>query len=147
MPELVNNELTIGRGVTIPLAEIDFTYSRSGGPGGQNVNKVNSKAIMRWSIQSSPSLPAEVRDRFMAKYASRVTLEGDLILMSQRYRDQASNVDDCLQKLQEMLVSVLERPVTRHATKPTRASQHRRIETKRENSQKKERRRPPRGDD
>jgi ribosome-associated protein len=147
MPDLVNNELTIGRGVAIPLAEIAFTFSRSGGPGGQNVNKVNSKAIMRWPIQNSPSLPAEVLERFMAKYASRVTIEGELILMSQRYRDQASNVDDCLQKLQDMLMTVLERPVMRHATKPTRASQHRRVETKRENSQKKQGRRPPQGDD
>ena len=146
-PDIENNILLVGPRVAIPLSELVFTFSRSGGPGGQNVNKVNSKAIMRWSIHTSTSIPHEVRGRFVQKFGTRITLEGDLIITSQRYRDQASNVDDCLQKLQDMISEVLERPVIRRATKPSKASQHERVETKRENSKKKEQRRAPRRDD
>ncbi len=146
-PDIVDNVLIVGPRLSVPLNEIVFTFSRSGGPGGQNVNKVNSKAIMRWPIQTSTSIPDDVLARFQAKFGTRVTSEGDLIITSQRYRDQASNVDDCLQKLQDMLGEVLERPIMRRATKPTKSSQHQRVETKRENSLKKQHRRPVRSDD
>jgi ribosome-associated protein len=146
-PEFPNNLLTIGPGVEIPHGEFTFSFSRSGGPGGQNVNKVNTKAELRWPVVKSPSLPYGVRARFLAKFENRITTDGELVLTSQRYRDQASNVEDCLQKLQEMLGEVLERPIVRRATKPTRASQARRVDSKRENSKKKQDRRAPRGDD
>ena len=139
--ESQTNIVAIGRGIEIPLSEISFTFSRSGGPGGQNVNKVNSKAIMRWSIANTQRVPAEVISRFMDKFGTRVTIEGDLVLTSQRYRDQPSNVSDCLEKLQEMLGSVLERPIIRRATKPSKSSQVKRVSTKREHSKLKAQRR------
>jgi ribosome-associated protein len=145
--ESQSNVVSIGRGVEIPLSEISFTFSRSGGPGGQNVNKVNSKAIMRWSIANTQHVPAEIVSRFMDKFGSRVTVEGDLVLTSQRYRDQPSNVSDCLEKLQEMLGSVLERPIIRRATKPSKSSQIKRVDTKRVHSKLKAQRRSSYGDD
>lgn len=135
--------LSVNPNIQIPLSELQFSFARSGGPGGQNVNKVNSKALLRWSILTSPSLPEAVRARFLAKFANRLTAEGILILVSQRYRDQTSNCEDCLEKLKEMILSVAERPIPRRPTKPTFGSKQRRVEAKKGNSLKKQRRRAP----
>jgi len=112
------------------------------------VNKVNSKAVMRWNIQNSPALPDDVRKRFMEQYGRRVTLEGDLLITSQRFRDQGRNTGDCLEKLRVMLLENAQAPKTRKATKPSKGSQRRRLEDKRQTSAKKSQRRSPgRGDD
>jgi ribosome-associated protein len=121
--------------------ELKFTYVRSSGPGGQNVNKVNSKAVLRWNVRSSPGVPEAVRARFINRFGSRLTEAGDLVLTSQRYRDQRRNEEDCLEKLRAMLVAVARPPKRRKKTKPTRASIERRKEQKRETSHKKQRRR------
>lgn len=134
----------MNQSITIPEEELWFTFSRSSGPGGQNVNKVNSKATMHWNIAESPSLPAGVRERFMAKFKNRVTSEGVLMLTSQRYRDQPKNVADCREKLAEMLNLVLQPRKPRRTTKPTRGSRERRLESKRRRSAKKDTRRSPR---
>ena len=137
--------LTITPTLQIPDSEFQFTFARSSGPGGQNVNKVNSKAVLRWSPAASPSLPEDVRSRFLARYASRLTTEGDLILTSQRSRDQNRNSEDCLARLREMLLAVTRKPVQRRPTKPTRGSHKRRLEAKRiQSGKKRNRRRPPR---
>ncbi|MCA9204259.1 MAG: alternative ribosome rescue aminoacyl-tRNA hydrolase ArfB [Pirellulaceae bacterium] len=139
--------LKVNRRIAIPLAEFTYTFARSGGPGGQNVNKVNSKATLRWPITSSPSLPEDVRQRFLATFRTRITQDGDLVLSSQRYRDQGRNVQDCLDKLREMLLSVATPPKIRRETKPTRGSRERRLQEKKSLGQKKERRRTIRPDD
>src|SRR5205823_1390387 len=95
--------MIVNDAITIPDAEFDWSYARSGGPGGQNVNKVSSKAVLRWNIASSPSVPDHVRNRFMALNRKRITTEGDLILTSQRYRDQDRNRQNCLEKLAAMV--------------------------------------------
>src|SRR3954452_10407453 len=87
--------LTVNDAITIPDTEFDWTYARSGGPGGQNVNKVSSKAVLRWDLWASPSVPPHVKDRLVALNRRRVTTEGELILTSQRYRDQDRNRQDC----------------------------------------------------
>lgn len=114
---------------------------RSSGPGGQNVNKVSSKALLRWPIRTSPSLPEAVRGRFLGKYGNRVTCDGDLLISSQRYRDQRRNVDDCLEKLRVMLAESAAPPVRRKRTKPSRGSVERRLEAKRQQSARKQGRR------
>lgn len=139
--------LSITDHIQIPMEEFDFSYARSGGPGGQNVNKVNSKAIMRWSVMSSPSIPPGVKLRFYDAYSSRLTTDGELVLTSQKYRDQGRNVDDCLEKLKTMLLAVVDPPIERRATKPTRTSVVQRQESKKKVSEKKQGRRSPRFDD
>jgi ribosome-associated protein len=136
--------LSVTPTIQIPDGEFAFTYARSSGPGGQNVNKVNSKAVLRWSPTTSPSLPEEVRARFLDRYASRLTTEGELILTSQRSRDQNRNSEDCLERLKDMLLAVTRRPIRRRPTKPTRGSHRRRLEAKRiQSGKKRNRRRPP----
>ena len=81
--------LVITPTIRIPLDEIAFTFVHSAGPGGQNVNKLNTKAVLRWPIAATPSLPDAVRSRFVAKYPNRLTSEGELVLTSQRFRDQS----------------------------------------------------------
>lgn len=136
--------LYINDTLQIPHAEFDFTFARSGGPGGQNVNKVNSKAVLRWNVWTTSSLPGDLRARFVNKYANRLTTEGDLILMSQKYRDQNSNIEDCLEKLKQMVEAVAVPPTPRRPTRPSFAAKQRRIEVKSQNSAKKQSRRAPR---
>jgi ribosome-associated protein len=127
----------------IPDDELEWTYARSGGPGGQNVNKVSSKAILRWRLGSNTTLPAEARARLIGQQRRRITTEGDLLITSQRYRDQERNRQDCLDRLREMVLAALEAPKPRKATKPTRGSRRRRLAEKRRRSATKEQRRGP----
>ncbi|MCP4172804.1 MAG: aminoacyl-tRNA hydrolase [Fuerstiella sp.] len=129
--------------IEINDSEFEFSFARSGGPGGQNVNKVSSKAVLRWDVTRSQALPPGVRQRFLAKYQNRVTRDGMLVLHSQRYRDQGRNVADCRERLREMILQVAKPPVQRRPTRPTRGSQQRRIQNKKQNSDKKRMRRRP----
>ncbi len=133
--------LTVSPQIQIPHAEFEFAFARSSGPGGQNVNKVNSKAMLRWPVRASLSLPAEVLQRFLARFGPRLTVVGELLITSQRYRDQGRNVADCLEKLREMLLEVATRPTRRRTTKPSKAAKARRLETKLAVSRKKAARR------
>ena len=134
--------LVINDRLKIPLREFRFSFARSSGPGGQNVNKLNTKALLRWAVMKSPSLPDPVRTRLLAKHRRRVSAEGDLLVTSQRFRDAGRNVADCLEKLRAMLAEAAERPKPRKPTRPTRASVRRRLDQKRRQSQKKQQRRP-----
>ena len=135
--------LEVNAEIQIPLSEFQFTYVRSSGPGGQNVNKVNTKAQMRWPVTTSQSLPPAVRERFLAKYRTRVTEQGDLLIVSQRYRDQGRNVDDCFEKLRAMLLEVAIAPKRRKKTKPGRGAIERRLKQKRHKTEKKQGRQAP----
>lgn len=127
----------------IAAGELEWSFARSSGPGGQNVNKVNSKAVLRWRPRESPSLPADVRERFCVRYGSRLTEAGELILASEESRDQNQNVRRCLEKLRELVLSVATAPRRRRPTRPTKASQRRRVTAKLQHGQKKRERRPP----
>lgn len=133
--------------LTIPDEELQFSFARSGGPGGQNVNKVASKAVLHWDLAANTSLPPEVKERLRAREANRLTAEGVLVIQSQRYRDQPRNVEDCREKLREMVLLALPVPRRRKRTRPTRSSGERRLADKRQQSQRKARRRKPGGDE
>lgn len=139
--------LKVNNRIQIPFTEFDFTFSRSGGPGGQNVNKVNTKVTIRWSLAKSKTLPDDVRRRFQAKYHRRITKDGDLVMQSQRYRDQGRNVADVLEKLRGLLLEVATAPRKRKPTKPSRGSNERRLDAKRKTSSKKQMRRKPLSDE
>ena len=139
--------LVVNRRIRIPLREFDFQFARSSGPGGQNVNKLSTKAILRWGIERSPNLPEDVRERFCARFRRRITREGEFVLTSQRFRDQGRNVADCLEKLRGMLEEVAAPPKRRRPTKPSRAAKERRLKEKHVQSEKKRRRGRVRGED
>lgn len=135
--------LKVNERIQIPFTEFDFSFSRSGGPGGQNVNKVSTKVTIRWNLTKSKTLPADVRRRFEAKYHRRINREGELVMHSQRYRDQGRNVADVLEKLRELLATVATAPKRRKPTKRSRGSNERRLDAKRRASEKKQNRRKP----
>lgn len=138
--------LVVTNKVKIPLSEFSFTYSRSSGPGGQNVNKVNTKVQLRWPVISTTSLDEPVKARLLARARRRITSDGDLLMTSQRYRDQARNTTDCLEKLKELIAEAMVEPTKRKPTKVTAGARRRRLEGKRRQSQKKQLRRPPAAD-
>ena len=86
--------LRINARIVIPPGELRFSFVRSSGPGGQNVNKVASKVVLRWSVAQSGAISDEVRTRLVSANRRRINDRGELILTSQRYRDQAKNIDD-----------------------------------------------------
>jgi ribosome-associated protein len=124
----------------IPTSELHFTYSRSGGPGGQNVNKVNTKVTLHWNALTSTSLPHEVLERFLKKYAKRLSVDGVLTLISQKHRSQSQNATDAIEKLHEMISSVAIAPKTRKATKPSRSAVNKRLNEKKVHGDKKKNR-------
>ena len=127
--------------IHIPDAELEWSYVRSGGPGGQNVNKVASKAVLRWNVAATEALPLEVKARLFAQQGGRITTEGDLLLTSQRFRDQERNRQDCLEKLRELITTATIVPKVRKKKKPTRASKERRLAAKKHRSAVKKQRR------
>lgn len=138
--------LRVNSRINIPRSELRFSFVRSSGPGGQNVNKVNSKAQLRWSVTRSESLPEDVRGRMLLRYARRINDRGEIVLTSQRYRDQARNIGDCLTKLREMLAAVATPPKRRKKTRPPKSASESRLRDKRAKADKK-RSRSDRGDD
>jgi len=130
-------DLQISPNVKIPDAELRLSFARSSGPGGQNVNKVSSKAVLHWDVLTSPSLPPDIRARFLQQYSSRVTKAGEIVIHSEEHRDQPKNIQACYEKLREMIVSVLRPPKKRRPTKPTKGSKVRRLNDKKSRSQTK----------
>ncbi len=116
--------------IRIPTTEFQWSFVRAGGPGGQNVNKVASKAVLRWNVVASQSLPADVKSRFLTQQANRITTTGDLVVASQRFRDQDKNRQDVLDRLKEWLLRATISPKLRKPTRPTRGSKERRLSAK-----------------
>ncbi len=125
----------------VPWDELHFTYARSGGPGGQNVNKVSSKATLRWNVGASESLPPEMRATLALRWRRRINSQGDLLITSQRFRDAGRNAADCVERLRRILAEVARPPKPRKPTRPTRGSTVRRLDQKVRQRRKKESRR------
>ncbi|MCA9102196.1 MAG: alternative ribosome rescue aminoacyl-tRNA hydrolase ArfB [Pirellulales bacterium] len=142
-PRRRDNEVRVSPRIVIGPDEIEWNFARSSGPGGQNVNKVATKATLRWRVADSPGVAADVRERFAEAFASRLTDAGVLVLSSQRYRQQSRNVDDCLDRLRAMLASVAVAPRQRRRRRVSRAATEARLEEKRRTSQRKTMRQPP----
>ena len=129
--------LEITPGLSIPLSQLQFSFVRSSGPGGQNVNKVSSKAVLRWHVTASGLLDADAMTRLAVSFPTHLTKDGELIVTSQRTRDAVKNRADCLEKLKAMLLAAVKKPKRRIPTRPTKGSVQRRLNAKARHSQKK----------
>src|SRR5215475_907264 len=125
-------DLHIPHRLHIPDNEFAWRFARSGGPGGQNVNKVASKATLVWAIAASAHVLDDVKLRLASIYPSYFTKEGALQVTSQRYRDQDRNRQDCLEKLRSMLMHALHVPKERKKTKPSHGSKMARLHAKKQ---------------
>ena len=127
--------IEITSSITLDESELHYNYVHSSGPGGQNVNKVATSVQMRFDVRNSLSLPEEIKARLTRLGGSRMTDDGVLIIEARRYRTQEQNRSDALQRLTTLIHKASQEPTVRRATRPTLASQTRRVDSKRKHSQ------------
>jgi len=120
--------------ISIDERELEESFIRASGPGGQNVNKLSTAVQLRFDVRRSPSLPGDVRARLERLAGKRLTREGVIVITAQRHRTQERNRQDALDRLVELIQAAAVRPVPRRPTKPTRGSRERRLETKKRRS-------------
>ncbi len=141
---MARGDLRVNDALVIPGAELQLSYARAGGPGGQNVNKVASKAVVRFALGDSPSIPDDLKRRALRRLASRLTQAGELIVTSAATRDQPRNRAAALARLAELLAAAVAAPRPRRPTRPSRGAVERRLVAKSRRARlKRERARPP----
>ncbi|GEO13287.1 alternative ribosome rescue aminoacyl-tRNA hydrolase ArfB [Microvirga aerophila] len=122
--------IQVTHSIALDEAELQESFIRASGPGGQNVNKVESAVQLRFDVRQSPSLPDDVKERLERLAGRRLTNDGVLIITAQRFRTQERNREDALERLIELIRQATERPKPRSPTRPTLASKRRRLEAK-----------------
>jgi ribosome-associated protein len=129
--------------LAIPDEEVTFATSRSGGPGGQNVNKLETRVTLRFDLAGSAVLSEEQKTRLRERLATRITRAGVLHVTSQKHRTQAANRDAAMERFSELVRESLQEEAPRKKTRPSRAAKARRVEEKRRQSQRKRERSAP----
>lgn len=136
------DDLSVSPTVTIPARELRWSASRSGGPGGQNVNKVSSKVDLRFDLETSEALTDTQKSRLRAAARNRLDEDGAIQIVVQDTRDQQKNLELARERLAELIRKSMVVPKARKATKPSRGSQRRRLNDKKRVGDKKRDRRP-----
>jgi ribosome-associated protein len=131
------SDIVVTPRIVIPSEELTEQFVRSSGAGGQNVNKVSSKVELRWTPQTSSALSFDDRAYLLTKLGGRLTLDGELIITSDKYRDQPRNRADAAEKLAAIVRTALLRPKPRKKTKPSRGAKERRIASKKKRGETK----------
>jgi ribosome-associated protein len=135
--------LRVTRSVKIPRSELRFSFSPSGGPGGQHANKTSTRADLEWNVDESTALSERQRQRVRAQLRSRIDTRGNLHLASDEHRSQTRNRSEVEKRFVHLLAQALTPPRSRVATRPTKASKERRLESKKRRSDVKRQRRSP----
>lgn len=134
----MKNELSVEQGLVIPENELEITTSRSGGPGGQHVNKTNTRITVRWNVPQTSVLNDEQKERVMQKLASQLTLEGDLIVHHSASRSQQQNKKMACAQLNKLVKKALFVPKKRMATRVSKGAKEERLRAKTHRSSLKE---------
>ena len=126
---------------TVPESEMEITFVRSSGPGGQNVNKTSSKAVVRWNVDRASAFTEREKDRIRGKIQHRLTGDNDIIVTCMQERSQLQNKLMAMKALRDMVAAALEEEKERVPTRPTRAAKAHRMDEKRKTAEKKQSRR------